>query len=264
MPIIFVSYNVLADSYIRPDRYPYTPAKWLTPGLRHPALIEEIALMDADIVALQEVEQPVFARVEQRLTPLGYVGRYEPKGRNKPDGCALFVRRNAGQVLAWRRLDFADAAGDEPVSGHLAQIAMIDCGGRSLGVANTHLKWAPRDTPRAEHLGARQLDELVAACATASTDGWIVCGDLNCTPDSAVLESLEQASFSDAHAGLDTATCNANREPRKLDHIFIAGKLGATPSPIDVIQADTPLPSPSYPSDHLPVMVRLDWIGETG
>jgi mRNA deadenylase 3'-5' endonuclease subunit Ccr4 len=264
MPISLVSYNVLADSYIRPEWYPHTPREWLTPEVRHPALVEEIVSLDADIVALQEVERTVFTLLEERLTTLAYVGRYEPKGRDKPDGCALFVREAAGRVLTWQRVDFADAVGDKPVSGHVVQIATIDCGGHALGVANTHLKWAPRDTPRDMHLGARQLDELVAVCATHSCDGWIVCGDLNCTPDSDVLACLPQAGFCDAHAGIDTPTCNANREPRKLDHIFIAGALRASPSPIDAIDIDTPLPSASYPSDHLPVMVQLNWVGPAG
>jgi len=263
MTIKLVSYNVLADSYIRPAWYPHTPDEWLTPELRHPALVEEIVRMNADVVALQEVERPVFSLLEQKLGTLGYESRYEPKGRNKPDGCAMFVRSSACAVESWQRLDYADSADDNPASGHLAQLATLNWDGRTLAVANTHLKWAPPDTARDEHLGARQLDELADHCSAAQQDGWVVCGDYNCTPGSAVLKKLHDAGFVDAHDGSDAPTCNANRETRKLDHIFIAGSLVATPILIGAIQADTALPSAEYPSDHLSVGVHLSWGVET-
>ena len=56
MTIRFVSYNVLADSYINPEWYPAESKPWLEPVSRHPALAEAIMAMDADVLALQEVE----------------------------------------------------------------------------------------------------------------------------------------------------------------------------------------------------------------
>lgn len=252
-----VSYNVLADSYIKPEWYPHTPAQWLDPTSRHPALLAELQKMDTDILALQEVEAVLYDRLAEGLEGLGYVGHYEPKGRKKPDGCATFVRGDAAGCVDWLRLDYDDGDGDEPVSGHLALIAILDLPGQRLGVANTHLKWAPDSTPRTAHRGARQLDQLARACAEHDCTSWVVCGDLNCGPESAVLDGLRAAGFVDAHAGLSTPTCNANRQPRKLDHVFVTANLDPHPAPIDTIDRDTPLPSSVRASDHLPVGVTL-------
>jgi endonuclease/exonuclease/phosphatase family metal-dependent hydrolase len=255
----FVTYNVLADSYIQPDWYPHTAARWLDPSIRHPALLAELVALDADIIALQEVERTVFDRLNTGLEPRGYVGRYEPKGRNKPDGCATFMRQSAVAIIQWQRLEYADGINNDPASGHLALLTIVEVNGRRLGVANTHLKYAHPETPRSEHLGARQIDELTATCEAHSCTEWIVCGDLNCTLESPVLDGLRSAGFVDAHGGLETPTCNANRDARKLDHVFITGAMESEPAPIEPIKADTPLPSSTHASDHLPVAVALRW-----
>jgi mRNA deadenylase 3'-5' endonuclease subunit Ccr4 len=259
MPFSFATYNILADSYIRPEWYPHTPAEWLTPTRRHSALVAAIVELGSDMIALQEVELPVFEMLETHLKPLGYTGRYEAKGRNKPDGCATFVNQEVVTGIKWQRLDYQDAMEGGAVSGHLALITLLEMNGRSLGVANTHVKWAPPETPRTAHQGARQLDELVDFCMAQSCDAWIVCGDLNCVPDSTVLDSLREAGFIDSHDANHAPTCNANRAPRKLDHIFVTQALHSVPGAIETIDADTPLPSSVHPSDHLPVTAILDW-----
>jgi len=253
------TYNVLADSYIRPDWFPNTPPEWLDPARRHPALVDSIAELGTELIALQEVELDVFRRLEVRLETLGYRGMYGAKGRNKPDGCATFVKVDLFSEVEWQRLHYDDATEDGPASGHLALIARLEVAGRSVSLANTHVKWAPPETPRAEHQGARQLDELVAWCLAHPSDAWIVCGDLNCPPESAVLDGLRGAGLTDTHTGIDTPTCNANRLPRKLDHIFASQGLEACPGVIPSIQPDTALPSSSHPSDHLPVTAGLTW-----
>jgi endonuclease/exonuclease/phosphatase family metal-dependent hydrolase len=257
MRFTFVTYNVLADSYIRPEWFPHTPAESLDPANRHPALLAELIALDSDIIALQEVERDVFDLLNTGLQPRGYIGRYGPKGRDKPDGCAIFLRATSTPAFEWQRLEYADAVGEGKISGHLALIAIIEINGQRLGVANTHLKWAPPDTPLSEHLGARQMDELCAWIGAHSCSEWIVCGDLNCTTWSSVLDGLRAEGFADAHGGLEPPTCNANRDARKLDHVFITGGLVSDPAPVIPIDAHTPLPSAKHASDHLPVEVAI-------
>ncbi len=259
MALSLVTFNVLADSYIRPQWYPNTADRWLEPSVRHPALLSQLVSLDADFFALQEVELHVFELLQEGLTPLGYAGSYEPKGRAKPDGCARFVRQSAAVLIDEERLDYSDADLDEPVSGHLALITILEVSGRRLGVANTHLKWAPPGTPHSDHLGARQIDELSALCAAHSCASWVICGDLNCTADSSILDGVRAAGLVDAHSGLASPTCNANGNLRKLDHVFITGDMLADTAPIEPIDESTALPSSCHASDHLPVQVTLRW-----
>jgi mRNA deadenylase 3'-5' endonuclease subunit Ccr4 len=253
MHFSFVTYNILADIYIRSEWYPNTPAKWLDPAVRHGALLAELILLNADVFALQEIEHDLFVQIETGLNPLGYSGFYAPKGRDKPDGCATFVRSAKLELIEHVRHPYDDG------TGHIALVSLLRFNGKTLGVANTHLKWAPPETPPEEHVGVQQACALAAICAAHACDAWIVCGDLNCTPNSALFASLQAAAFEDAHGGALTPTCNANREARKLDHVLHTRQLAATPSPIAQIDAQTPLPSADHPSDHLPVQVVFGW-----
>ncbi len=258
MSMKLVSYNVLAETYIKPERYPHTDPEWLKPAIRQPALLSEIVAMNADIIALQEVEPPVFEALRAMLPD--HVAQFERKGGGRPDGCATFVRAKADDI-SWTRLEFADGV---PTSGHVALLAIVTSAGQRLGVANTHLRWSPPGTPRTQHVGARQLDELLATCLGSPCDGWVVCGDLNCVADSLVLQPLSTSGFVSAHAhmGADFPTCAANSDPRQLDHIFVRGPLDVIGHEIALITADTPLPSAKHPSDHLPVTATLSWRNE--
>lgn len=241
-----LSYNVLADAYIRRDRYPHTPATLLRPGARTAALVDRIAGFDADVIALQEVEAPVFAALEAALA--GYRGRFLKKGQGRPDGCATFTRAP---------LDRFDELRYSDDTGHVALIAVVEHEDRPLAIANTHARWSPPDTPAAEHHGVRQLAELVARRDELP---WIICGDLNAGPDSAAITSVLAAGFRDAYADQPGAvTCNANGALKRIDFILVTPELATIAIAPPAITAETPLPSATEPSDHLPIAADLAW-----
>ena len=92
LPLAVASYNVLADAYVRPERYAGVPLVALDFMSREPLLLRRVAGLGADVVCLQEVEHALYPTLEDYLRPQGYVGHYARKGNNKPDGCATFVR----------------------------------------------------------------------------------------------------------------------------------------------------------------------------
>jgi mRNA deadenylase 3'-5' endonuclease subunit Ccr4 len=235
-----VSYNLLADSYIKPSYYPRVDPRHLDPTWRRPAILDRIASFDADVICLQEVEAPVFAALQDRLNR--FAGHYAPKDQGKPDGCATFARvpvRNPG------RLVYADG------SGHIALMVEVELDGRTLGIANTHFRWGPPGTT----IGLEQARELLDAIGTGL---WVVCGDFNADPMSALVAEFGRRSFSDAYAELDCPTCNANGVAKRIDFIMYRG-LACQPDPIPPIAETTPLPSAEQPSDHLPISARFTW-----
>lgn len=241
-----LSYNVLADAYIRREWCPHTPDEVLEPGARTAGLIERIAGFDADVIALQEVERPVFEALETALA--GYRGRWLQKGDRRPDGCATFTRAPLDRILELR---YSDG------TGHVALIAKVELDGRLLAIANTHARWSPPETPPAEHHGVRQLGELVARREALP---WVICGDLNAGPDSAAIAAVLNAGFRDAYADQPGAfTCNSNRAVKRIDFILATAELATVAIPPPVITAETPLPSSAEPSDHLPIAVDLAW-----
>lgn len=245
------TYNVLADAYIRPGYFPHTPPELLAPERRRPALLQRLEELAADLLCLQEAEEPLFRAIQERFP--SWEGRYLPKGRGKPDGCAIF---------ATRALSLADlpsvAYGDG--SGHVALSVRVELEDRPLVVTTTHLKWAPPELSPGEHRGCVQLSELLSRrqelCGDAS--GWVVCGDLNATPDHALLRLAREAGLRPAHAD-DPPTCNVHGWCRTLDYLLLSEGLQATPEAPPALDAEDPMPSALHPSDHLPLVTNLTW-----
>ena len=265
MKIKAVTYNVLATAYIEPARYPFTPPELLDAKTRLPALTKHLIKLDADLLCLQEVEEEMFAVINRSLSPLGYEGVLTKKGGGKPDGCAIFVRSKALEWVRLVRLEYDDAIGKTPRSGHVAQILVLKWEGRFLGVANTHLKWDPPSTPRDHKYGHRQLTQLlrVRQELAPECDGWIICGDFNVTSENEIIQTLQRSGLQFSHANAHSvATCNSNRRAKMIDYVFHTDTIELTALELPQIQNDTPLPGPDQPSDHIAVMTNLKWKDE--
>lgn len=262
MPFSLTTYNVLAQAYIIPTRYPRTPAPILAGAWRRPALVRHIVALDTDVLCLQEVEDETFAAVQQALQPLGYIGHFAKKGGGKPDGCATFVRQN---TLTWgmvHQLMYSDGAGTERDSGHLALVVVCAYQGRPLGLVNTHLRWDPPGTPPEHQRSYRQIRQLLQERGRLAPDceAWIICGDLNVTPESHVVAVLRAEGFDYTHRTLaGTYTCNANARATMLDYVFYTEAFRVQPVAVPVIDDQTPLPSYDQPSDHLALTVHFNW-----
>jgi len=97
-----LSYNILAESYAAPDRYPYCPSWALDWNYRKQGIIKEILAHNCEVVCLQEVEAHQFTDFFQpELAKAGYAGIFTPKSRAKTmedwsavDGCVTFFKRN--------------------------------------------------------------------------------------------------------------------------------------------------------------------------
>jgi mRNA deadenylase 3'-5' endonuclease subunit Ccr4 len=234
----------------------------LDPSWRMPAVVYQVASIGADVFCLQEVEVGTFAALKHRLTPLGYVAQYTRKRGGKPDGCAIFYREAVFELVATRVIEYVDGAEGQANSGHIALLVSLREGDRVVGIANTHLIWDSPGTPTAAKLGYRQALQLLNECQNiaASSHGWLICGDLNATPDSDIVALLEGAGFRYSHAGLAHAyTCKVNAEAKMIDYLFYSPAFRAEPQSILQISDRTVLPSSDQPSDHLPVAARFFW-----
>lgn len=262
MTFTVATYNVLASAYIRPQRYPFTPEELLDPRRRIPALAEHLATLNADIYCLQEVEDETFAAIDRQLSPLGYHGELAMKGGGKPDGCATFFRTDAFALREILRIDYLDGIDGQAHSGHVAQVVFLKQAHRTLGIANTHLKWDPSGTQDEQQYGYRQIIQLLGECETCAPAGtaWIICGDLNAAPDSDVVVALRKAGFEFTHHACRGAyTSNANGKAKTIDYLFHNAALRARPVALPVVEDRTPLPGPGQPSDHVAVIAQFEW-----
>ena len=244
-----LSYNVLADSYVRREWFPETAESLLAPGARTLGVAKRIAGFNADLICLQEVELRVFEALSERLT--GWHGEWLQKGNGKPDGCATFSRQKIDSVARHR---YSDG------SGHVALVVVVEAEGRRLAVANTHLRWSPPDTSPANHLGFCQLGALLRSGPelASSVDGWIVCGDLNVEPESDAIALLIDAGFVDCFGSQPFNTCNSNGKPKRIDYVFVSAGIESSVIPSSTTDRLV-LPSVSEPSDHLPIGVDFQF-----
>lgn len=262
------SYNILADSYVSPKWYPNVDPEILRWDRRKFALTERIERLNADIVCLQEIESEAYALIERSLVTQGYNGVYAKKGFGKPDGCAVFFRQAGLRFAGADTLYYRDGRPDVQDSGHLALIVSFESEWGVIRVANTHLKWGQDNKPPEEHIGYRQIKELInerfkvdQTAYAPTAHEWIVCGDLNARSGDPVVQELLSNGFLDAYAGREQATCNPNGKAKRIDYIFYtsgrASDLTAEPERLMEIDDLTPLPSADEPSDHLAVMATF-------
>ena len=254
-PFQIASYNILANSYVNPQWYPFTDPEILKWEERKAALNRKIESFGADIICLQEVESDAYALFEYTLRKEGYSGIYAPKANNRPDGCATFFRQGNLRFEGSNTIYFNDTE-EAANSGHVALILSFASGLGTLRVTNTHLKWDNETKPKEEHAGYRQIKELVDNHIKPDSlaHAWIVCGDFNAQLGSPVIEKLLVNGFEDAYRGNEQNTCNSNRRAKRIDYIFHTGNLRSQPAKLRVIDNLTPLPSEVEPSDHLAIM----------
>ena len=255
------TYNILATSYIRPNYYPDTPMELLDERHRIPVLVQYLIDLQADVYCLQEVEHNTFQAIDAALRPMGYGRRLAKKGGLRPDGCATFFHRRRFDLVDSARLEYEEGLGQSS-SGHVAQIMVLECGARRIGVANTHLKWDPAGLPPAQQYGYQEARELLSTLqAEPHRDiPWLICGDLNADPTSDAVHAFVQAGFTFTHATQHFgATCNANRKAKMIDYIFHQTSLRPHPDPLTAVGDTTPLPGSTEPSDHVPVVARFEW-----
>jgi len=231
-----VTWNVLADAYLRPDWFPNLPERSFRPGARADQVVEAISRIGADVVALQEAEPELVRRLED--AGIGMV-LWCKKGLDRPDGCAMVVR-DPWLVDNVTRIDYR-----APRNGHVAQVVHVRSGPTTIVVANTHLKGDDHHPP-AVRISAIEAEELVGALSGPA----IVLADTNDLPGGPARLVFQDAGFTEVQTTGPTSLFDATR-PRAIDIVAIRGGTG-TPLQVTRHQASG-IPSAAFPSDHLPI-----------
>jgi len=263
MSFSVASYNILANSYVKPERYPDSPADALDPAYRLATLLRRLLDLEADVICLQEVEPLVFDYLDLRLKTHNFEGHYARKGNGKPDGCATFFNKNTFTLWAHRVFHYTDGRGEEPPSGHVALLlVLMDRQDRLVGIANTHLKWDPPGTPLEEQWGYRQARQLLEEREATDPNcrAWVLCGDLNVTPDSETIRMVRRVGLDYAHRGREhLITCKTKVHAQMVDYLLHTPTLAARPVDPPPVDDQMPLPSDREPSDHRAVTAWFDW-----
>jgi len=208
---------------------------------------DAIRAMDADLVALQEVQRGVkrSAPVDQTrelAATLGMYSAYAPaKKKGSGDfGVAVLSRL---PIVAAERVPLSSTLTGEP---RVALDVTVCAGERALRFVAVHgdvLPWAARSN--SEHVAQLVSDSV--------GDGVIVAGDLNLRPDDAGAASLRRAGLVDIiadHAEGPTFPTRTGPAPRRIDFLFLDSPLAAGVSAVHIPQTQA--------SDHFPVVADID------
>ena len=144
---------------------------------------------------------------------------------------------------------------------HLALLAELEAENGRVCLACTQLRWQPADTPEDQYLGCSQMRELLSYRRKFAIEDarWILAWDFNATPDSSIVNIARASGLSlGCELQRPCDTVNIDGRKRKLDYLlYTASSLRATPLPLPTLTEDTPMPSDTFPSNHLPVVVRF-------
>lgn len=254
IPVHIISYNILAQAYLLPERYLGIPPEFLEAEARQSRLIQHIQSMDADLVCLQEVEPAFFEKLQAALPALH--GLYAPK-TGRPDGLATFYKPSL-TLTHQQVLHFENA---DPGYDHIAQILCFEGPESAFRLGNTHLRWQRNDTPESKHQGVLQLTELLDAMDTLPASPRVICGDLNANAGSPVIaRARERGLRPPPHEGRPADTAIINGRFRRLDWVLfeLRGMRGQE-RPLPSLKHVGHMPGAVEPSDHLPLHADLMW-----
>lgn len=240
MRLRLATFNVLAIAYLDYGTYSPQALEFLRSERRIPALLKLLRGIQADVIALQEVERDLMEALKSDST-------WDVFGVNKtggkPDGLALLVRRTV-RVVKGGHYGFHDG------TDHVWQWIQVG----DIFIVNIHLKYSPEDA--AVHDGVRQMSDVLGWLAGRPA---VIMGDCNGRPGGRVRKTLEIGGFVNAWGGIPTALIiqDGVAEEAPIDLIAVRG--GTTELSM-VLRSVVGIPCEDNPSDHVPVIVGVRYL----
>lgn len=201
-----MSYNVLAQYLLECHPYLYTDCsprnlKWKVRAAR---LYDEINSLAPDIICLQEVQASHLKNFYNKFEEIGYTGIFKQKTGNRKDGCAIYYKQSMFEKEEHISVEFNQP--ELPILNRDNIGVMVKLVPRCMPrmpivVATTHLLYNPKRTDvRLAQIQVflAELDRF-AYYNNGKESGHlpiIMTGDLNSTPNSAVIKLLDKGHVS--------------------------------------------------------------------
>lgn len=99
-----VSYNILAQVYVRSALYPHSPSACLKWKNRSDAVLTVLKSFGADFLCLQELDNEDFYKGNMETE--GYSSLYIQRSGQKRDGCGIFYKISCAELLVEDRIDY--------------------------------------------------------------------------------------------------------------------------------------------------------------
>ncbi|KAI3695975.1 hypothetical protein L1987_78981 [Smallanthus sonchifolius] len=104
-----VSYNILAQAYVKSSVFPYSPSPCLKWKARSPVILDILRSLDADIFCLQELDE-YDKFYKEKIEQNEYSSIYIKRSGRKLDGCGIFYKHNKLELVVEETIDYNDLA----------------------------------------------------------------------------------------------------------------------------------------------------------
>ncbi|KAM0019521.1 putative poly(A)-specific ribonuclease [Helianthus debilis subsp. tardiflorus] len=104
-----VSYNILAQAYVKSSVFPHSPSPCLKWKARSPVILDVLKSLDADILCLQELDE-YDKFYKEKIEQNDYSSIYIKRSGRKLDGCGIFYKHKRLELVTEERIDYNDLA----------------------------------------------------------------------------------------------------------------------------------------------------------
>ncbi|KAF6204657.1 hypothetical protein GE061_018817 [Apolygus lucorum] len=198
--VTVLNHNVLAQDLIdiHPHLYRHHNPDDLVWEKRQELLLDEFLSSNADIIALQEVQQDHIEPFYSRLEDYGYHGTFKKRtSPDKTDGCALYYKRDVFDLIELQEVEYFQPGVEVLNRPNVAIIAKLrhKRNHKELVIANTHLLY----NPKRWNIRLAQIQILLAEIrriiGSSKSPAVMIVGDLNSDPQSPIIKLLEKGYF---------------------------------------------------------------------
>ncbi|XP_042405865.1 carbon catabolite repressor protein 4 homolog 4-like isoform X1 [Zingiber officinale] len=105
----FISYNILAQVYVKSSYFPHSPSSCLKWKARSESALTDLKNLNADFFCIQELDE-YNSFYKSKMETLGYSSLYIKRVGKKRDGCGIFYKPSSAQLLEMEEIDYNDLA----------------------------------------------------------------------------------------------------------------------------------------------------------
>ncbi|XP_062077070.1 carbon catabolite repressor protein 4 homolog 4-like [Humulus lupulus] len=102
-----VSYNILAQAYVKNFYFPHSPSHCLSWKARSQAVLTVLKKLGADFLCLQEVDE-YESFYKGNMERNGYSSIYIQRGGYRRDGCGIFFKHDRAELILQEDIDYND------------------------------------------------------------------------------------------------------------------------------------------------------------
>ncbi|XP_019156701.1 PREDICTED: carbon catabolite repressor protein 4 homolog 4 isoform X2 [Ipomoea nil] len=102
-----VSYNILAQAYVKSASFPHSPSPCLKWKARSQAILTVLKGLGSDFLCLQELDE-YDSFYKKNIESFGYSSIYVQRGGQKKDGCGIFYKPKSAELIIEEKIDYND------------------------------------------------------------------------------------------------------------------------------------------------------------